>query len=158
MPETICPPCSMLEADICLFPFFKKTAVDYEKFLPSEVQRESIAGVANLPPYFPNRLGFFNKYGKTFFGKNIPLVFSFLDYPELEKTTVDKFWDQVMLISQKGDCPRVWILAPGDLCKYMMSTYVKETSGFYLHWPDKEVNHYFSIANNGGKINAHFLF
>ncbi len=150
---------SWLEADISFFPFFKKETVDYKKYLPKTVCEKNIVGVASLPPYFPNRLNFFKENGKTYFGKNKPLVFSFFDYPLLEETTLDEYWNQIMLTSQKEDCPSVWILAPNELCDFLFKIHIREESeNFYLHGTEKENDCYFAVEYIAGKIDLHFLF
>ncbi len=150
---------SWLEADISFFPFFKKETVDYRKYLPKTVCEKNIVGVASLPPYFANRLKFFKENGKTYFGKNIPVVFSFIDYPFLEKMTLDEYWSQVMLMSQKEDRPRVWILGPNELCDFLLKIHVREESeNFYFHEPEKECSRYFAVEHIESKTDLHFLF
>ncbi len=150
--------CSLLQADIAFFPMEDKASIDYQRFLSKNINPQRIIGVATLPPFFSNRLGFFNEKGQTFFCKNIPLAFSFIENSDLEKITVSEYWSQVMLLSQKGNRPRIWILSPTELCRYLMSSYIKDVDGFYLHEKEAPDNHYYAIERNGDKVYAHFLF
>ena len=148
-----------LKADIVFFSFLKKETVDYKKYLPKTVYERNIVGVAKLPPYFSNRLGFFNEQGQTFFCSNIPLVFSFLNYPQLDKTTIAEYWNQVMSTSQSGVCPRVWILAPKELCEFLLEVQIRESNeNFCFYEPEEEKDRYFAIEDIGKKIDVHFLF
>jgi hypothetical protein len=154
--------CDLRGADIALFPLFDKNGIEYKKFISKEVSEWDIIGVASLPPFFLNRLNFYDENGKTYFkdkGKEVPVVISSINYEQLEKTTVSEFWNQCMMVAHKGVRPRIWILAPDDVCKYIISQYIgEETAGFYLHNEDTEINLYYAIEKIGSTIKAHKMF
>jgi hypothetical protein len=154
--------CALRDAEIALFPMFNKSIMEFENFIPKKVSTWDIIGIAKLPPFFLNRLRFFDENGKTSFKegeKDVPIVFSFIDYEELEKTTVSEFWNQCMMVAHKGVRPRIWILAPDDVCKYIISQYIgEETAGFYLHNEDTEISLYYAVEKIGSTIKAHKMF
>lgn len=147
----------LVEADIALFPLLEKPIFEYEKLLPEHVLKQNVIGVSNLPPYFSNRLIFFNENNKTFFGKNIPLVFSLLTPEDIERDTISEYWSHLMMVARKGIYPRIWAIAPELACKYIMRNCVGETNGFYYHEPKQVENHYYAITNEG-EVKTHFLF
>ncbi|MEK7070301.1 MAG: hypothetical protein AAB966_00680 [Patescibacteria group bacterium] len=149
--------CPWTEADIALFPLVEKPVFEYEKILPKHILKQNVVGVSNLPPYFANRLDFFNENGKTFFAKNVPLVFSLLAPTDIEREPISEYWSQLMMVARKGVCPRIWAIAPELVCKYIMSNCVGETNGFYYHEPKQVENHYYAITN-AGQMKTHLLF
>ncbi|MBP6857798.1 MAG: hypothetical protein KBC11_01225 [Candidatus Pacebacteria bacterium] len=146
----------LINSDIALFPIIEKP--DIKKNFHLDHSKEKILGIADLPPVFAHRVKMFNLYGKTFVCKNHPLTFSVFDEKDLSLPSVEEYWNQVIHITRKGSCPRIWIIAPQYLCEHIMNDYVKDTNGFYYHDPKNQKEHTYYMVTNSNKIETHILF